>query len=97
MGLTGIPDDVIVAPATPPGVSALAIIRLSGKEAIAITQKIFTGKNLLVQPTHTLHHGLLKDGDEIIDDVVVSIFHEPNSFTKESAVEISCHGSHVIV
>ena len=91
------PEDVIVAPATPPGVSALAIIRLSGKDAIKVTQKVFVGKNLLDQPSHTLHFGLIRDGDETIDEVVVSVFREPNSFTKENCVEISCHGSHVIV
>ena len=91
------PNSVIVAPATPPGVSALAIIRLSGKEAIDITQKLFTGKNLTEQPTHTLHFGTLHDGDENIDEVVVSVFREPHSFTKENSVEISCHGSSVIV
>lgn len=90
-------ENVIVAPATPPGVSALAIIRLSGKEAIVVTQKVFVGKNLLEQPSHTLHFGLIKDGDETIDEVMVSVFREPNSFTKENAVEISCHGSQVIV
>ncbi len=89
--------DVIVAPATPPGVSALAIVRLSGKEAIAVVQKVFVGKNLLEQPSHTLHLGLIKDGDDAIDEVMVSIFHEPNSFTKENSVEISSHGSPLIV
>src|SRR6185369_14083317 len=91
------PESVIIAPATPPGVSALAIIRLSGKDAIAITQKVFEGKNLTEQPTHTLHFGLIKDGDEAIDEVVVSVFKEPFSFTKENSVEISCHGSQHIV
>ncbi len=90
-------EPVIVAPATPPGVSALAIIRLSGEDSIAITQKVFAGKNLLEQATHTLHFGLIKDGDEPIDEVVVSVFREPNSFTKENSIEISCHGSFVIV
>ena len=88
---------MIVAPATPPGVSALAIIRLSGNEAIEVVQKVFSGKNLLEQPTHTIHFGLIKDEEEAIDEVVVSIFREPNSFTKENSVEISCHGSSVIV
>lgn len=91
------PEDVIVAPATPPGVSALAIIRLSGKDAIKVTQKIFVGKNLLDQPSHTIHFGLIRDGEETIDEVVVSVFREPNSFTKENSIEISCHGSHLIV
>jgi tRNA modification GTPase len=88
---------VIVAPATPPGVSAIAVVRLSGKESINIVQKVFAGKNLSDQPTHTLHFGLIRDGDDTIDEVVVSIFREPNSFTRENSVEISCHGSHVIV
>ena len=91
------PDDVIVAPATPPGVSALAIVRLSGKDCIKVVHKVFTGKNLEDQPTHTVHFGLIKDGDEPIDEVMVSVFKEPNSFTKENSVEISCHGSQVIV
>ncbi|MEJ0055407.1 MAG: tRNA uridine-5-carboxymethylaminomethyl(34) synthesis GTPase MnmE [Bacteroidota bacterium] len=90
-------EDVIVAPATPPGVSALAIIRLSGKESISITQKVFVGKDLTRQPSHTLHFGLINDGDEAIDEVVVSVFKEPNSFTKENSIEISCHGSQLIV
>lgn len=90
-------EHVIIAPATPPGVSALAIIRLSGKDSIAITQKVFEGKNLEDQPSHTLHLGLIKDGTEAIDEVVVSIFRAPHSFTKENSVEISCHGSQVIV
>jgi tRNA modification GTPase len=88
---------VIVAPATPPGVSALAIVRLSGEDAIVLTQRVFIGKDLTKQPTHTLHLGLIQDGEDVIDEVVVSIFRAPNSFTKENSVEISCHGSHVIV
>ncbi|CAN5486475.1 tRNA uridine-5-carboxymethylaminomethyl(34) synthesis GTPase MnmE [soil metagenome] len=90
-------NNVIIAPATPPGVSALAIIRLSGKDSIALTQKLFSGKNLSEQPSHTLHFGLIKDGDDAIDEVVVSVFKEPNSFTKENSIEISCHGSQLIV
>jgi tRNA modification GTPase len=90
-------DDTIVALATAQGIGALAVIRLSGKESIAIAQKVFRGKNLLEQPTHTLHLGSLVDGDKAIDEVMVSIFKEPHSFTKENSVEISCHGSPVIV
>ncbi len=90
-------DDTIVALATAQGVSAIAVIRLSGKEAIALTQKVFHGKNLVEQASHTLHFGLIKDGEKTIDEVLVSLFKEPNSFTKENAVEISCHGSPVIV
>ena len=90
-------DDTIVALATAQGLSAIAVIRLSGKDCIAITQKVFRGKQLESQPTHTLHFGILYDGDRAIDEVLVSLFKEPNSFTKENAVEISCHGSPVIV
>ena len=59
-------DHAIVAPATPPGVSALAIVRLSGKNSIEVVQKVFVGKNLLEQDSHSLHLGLLKDGEELI-------------------------------
>jgi len=92
-----IKEDTIIALATPQGVSALAIIRLSGKDCIELTQKIFRGKDLTQQPSHTLHFGTLMDQDKPIDEVLVSIFKEGNSFTKENSVEISCHGSMVIV
>ncbi len=91
------PDPVIVAPATPPGVSALAVIRLSGQGSIELVQRIFAGKPLTDQPSHTLHLGLIKDGNEPIDEVVVSVYKAPNSFTRENSVEISCHGSPLIV
>lgn len=91
------PDPVIVAPATPPGVSALAVIRLSGKDSIALTQRVFAGKNLEDQPSHTLHLGVIKDGADPIDEVVVSVFKAPHSFTRENSIEISCHGSPLIV
>jgi tRNA modification GTPase len=90
-------SDTIIALATAQGISAIAVIRLSGSEAIAITDKLFKGKKLDKQETHTIHFGNLVDGEKIIDEVLVSIFKEPNSFTKENAVEISCHGSPVIV
>jgi tRNA modification GTPase len=90
-------QDTIVALATAQGVSAIAVVRLSGQDAISITQKVFQGKNLLEQPSHTIHFGNLKDGDKIVDEVLVSIFKAPNSFTKENSTEISCHGSPVIV
>lgn len=90
-------DDTIIALATAQGVSAIAVIRLSGKNAIGLTQKVFHGKNLEHQASHTLHFGTIKDGEKTIDEVLVSLFKEPNSFTKENAVEISCHGSPVIV
>lgn len=90
-------NDTIVALATAQGLSAIAVIRLSGEDAIAITQKVFQGKNLLEQPSHTVHFGLLRDGNKTIDEVLVTIFKAPNSFTKENSTEISCHGSPVIV
>ncbi|WP_414693319.1 tRNA uridine-5-carboxymethylaminomethyl(34) synthesis GTPase MnmE [Ohtaekwangia sp.] len=90
-------NDTIVALATAQGLSAIAVIRLSGEDAIAITQKVFSGRNLEAQPSHTVHFGTLRDGDKIIDEVLVSLFKAPNSFTKENSVEISCHGSPVIV
>ncbi|NOS54864.1 MAG: tRNA uridine-5-carboxymethylaminomethyl(34) synthesis GTPase MnmE [Cyclobacteriaceae bacterium] len=89
-------DDTIIALATPPGVSALSIIRLSGKNAIELTQNVFQGKKLGQQPSHTIHLGTIGE-DKAIDEVMVSLFKEPNSFTKENSVEISCHGSPVII
>jgi len=89
--------DTIVALSTPPGVGAIAVIRLSGKDAIAITNKVFKGKDLIEQPTHTIHFGTIRDNDKVVDEVLVSLFKEPKSFTKENVVEISCHGSPYIV
>jgi len=97
LNTNSIKEDTIIALATPQGVSALAIIRLSGKDCIELTQKIFRGKDLSQQPSHTLHFGTLMDEEKPIDEVLVSIFKEGNSFTKENSVEISCHGSMVIV
>src|SRR6478609_659262 len=90
-------NDTIVALATAQGISAIAVIRLSGHDAIDIVAKSFKGKNLLEQPTHTIHFGTLRDGEKQIDEVLISVFKGPNSFTKENAIEISCHGSLVIV
>jgi tRNA modification GTPase len=89
--------DTIVALATAQGVSAIAVIRLSGDDSIRLTQKVFKGKNLEQQPTHTIHFGTLHDDDKPIDEVLISLFKAPNSFTKENAVEISCHGSSIII
>jgi tRNA modification GTPase len=90
-------DDTIVALATAQGMSAIAVIRLSGKEAFRVTQQVFNGKKLEDQDTHTIHFGTLHDEGKLIDEVLISIFKEPNSFTKENAIEISCHGSSVII
>jgi len=90
-------DDTIIALATPQGISGIAVIRLSGKDAIRITQAVFKGKKLEEQPSHTIHLGTIHNEGKAIDEVMVSIFKEPNSFTKENVTEISCHGSPVIV
>ncbi len=90
-------DDTIVALATAQGISAIAVIRLSGKDAIDITQKVFKGKDLRAQASHTIHLGMLHDAGKNIDEVMVALFRAPNSFTKENSVEISCHGSSIIV
>jgi len=92
-----ISNDTIVALSTPPGAGAIGVIRLSGKDAITITNSVFSGKDLLKQDSHTLHFGLIKDGDTVIDEVVVSLFVAPKSYTKENVVEISCHGSNYII
>ena len=89
-------NDTIVALATVPGISAIAVIRLSGADAISITQKVFRGKNLNEQASHTIHFGRILSADEIIDEVLVSVFRAPSSFTRENSVEISCHGSPLV-
>ena len=83
----------IVALSTPQGVGAIGVIRLSGEKAIEITQKVFKGKNLLNQASHTLHFGKIVDGDTVLDEVVIALFKTPTSYTGENTVEISCHGS----
>jgi tRNA modification GTPase len=90
-------NDTIIALATPQGVGAIAVIRLSGKDAITVTNEVFFGKNLENQPSHTIHFGTIRDGEKVIDEVLVSIFKAPKSFTKENVVEISTHGSSYIV
>ncbi|TAE39343.1 MAG: tRNA uridine-5-carboxymethylaminomethyl(34) synthesis GTPase MnmE [Sphingobacteriales bacterium] len=87
----------IVALATAAGVGAIAVIRLSGIDAIHIANKIFTSKNLENLPSHTLHFGTIKDGDLLIDEVLLALFIAPQSYTKENVVEISCHGSPYII
>src|SRR5690606_33295901 len=86
-------NDTIVALATPPGVGAIGVIRLSGHNAWQIANNLFPQKNLLQQPSHTLHVGLLKDDETMIDEVVISLFKGPRSYTGEDVVEISGHGS----
>jgi tRNA modification GTPase len=86
-------DDTIIAIATPQGIGAIGVIRLSGKEAIAIINQLFVSKDLSKQLSHTLHVGLIKEKDTILDEVVVALFKTPKSYTGEDVVEISCHGS----
>lgn len=90
-------NDTIVAQSTPQGKGAIGIIRLSGKNSIKIINSIFPSKDLSKEKSHTIHFGNIKYRKEIIDEVLVSIFKEPNSYTKENIVEISCHGSNYII
>jgi len=90
--------ETIIALSTAPGVGAIAVIRLSGEDAIHITNDVFRGKNLLNEKSHTAHFGTIRNNEgEIIDEVVATLFVAPHSFTKENVVEISCHGSPYIV
>lgn len=89
-------NDSIVALATPSGAGAIAVIRISGNEAITIGNSVFKSiknKDLLNQKTHTLHLGHIIDDTKTLDEVLVSIFKGPNSYTGENTIEISCHGS----
>jgi tRNA modification GTPase len=89
-------NDTIVALATAPGLGAIAVIRLSGPKAIEITTSVFSKKSLIQQPSHTVHFGKLLNGSEVVDEVVVSIYRAPKSYTGEEVVEISCHGAPLI-
>jgi len=92
-------SDTIVALSTPPGIGALAVVRLSGPNAVAITQALFSKKNLAAQPGHTLHYGTLRDptSGQVLDEVVAALYRAPRSYTREDVVEISGHGSDFIV
>jgi tRNA modification GTPase len=96
MALYSNPDDTIAALATPGGTGAIGVIRLSGKDAISITNRVFRGKDLLRQSSHTIHFGRIMQGEEELDEVLVSLFIAPRSYTGENVVEISCHGSSFI-
>lgn len=92
-------NDTVVALATPSGAGAIAIIRVSGPDAIKMVAPLFkakSNKNIQDQPSHTLHLGNLTDGERILDEVLISIFHGPRSYTGENTIEISCHGSQYI-
>lgn len=90
-------NDTIVAQSTPQGKGAIGIIRLSGKNSITIINSIFPSKDLSKEKSHTIHYGNIEYENDIIDEVLVSIFKEPKSYTKENIVEISCHGSNFII
>jgi tRNA modification GTPase len=93
----GILEDTIIAIVTPPGIGAISVIRLSGTDAFESIDRIFLGKaKIKNSKTHAIHYGKLYDDNEIIDDVLVSVFKEPNSYTGEDTIEISHHGSPLI-
>lgn len=84
-------EDTIVAISSSAGAGAISIIRLSGSDALNIASKVFT-KDLTEVDTHTIHYGYIKDGEEKIDEVLVSVMKSPKTFTREDIVEINCHG-----
>lgn len=86
-------DDTIVALATPPGVGAIGVIRISGPQALPIIDQLFPAKKISAQPSHTLHVGLLEFKGTKLDEVVVSLYKSPRSYTGEDVIEISAHGS----
>ena len=92
-------NDTIIALATASGAGAIAVLRVSGTEALSISYILFKSihnKQLIDQPTHTVHLGHIIDGERVLDEVLVSIFKNPQSYTGEDVVEISCHGSSYI-
>lgn len=95
--MTTLPNDTIIALATASGVGAIAVIRISGPDAIRIVNNCFNSKfgkkELTKVKSHTMHLGNLMDGKRTVDEVLVSIFKNPNSYTGENVVEINCHGS----
>jgi tRNA modification GTPase len=90
-------DDTICALSTPNAPGAIGVIRLSGEKAIEIANAVFEGKDLSKQKGQTLHFGKIKKGDEVIDEVMLSLFKGPHSYTGEDVIEISCHGSPFIL
>src|SRR3954451_3329814 len=86
-------DDTIIAFATPPGIGAIGVIRLSGTKSIEIVDQLFTSKNLSAQKSHTIHVGYLKQNNRLLDEVTISLYRGPRSYTGEDVVEIGCHGS----
>jgi tRNA modification GTPase len=90
-------NETIVALATPNGIGAIAVIRLSGLDAITIANSVWKGKDLTEQASHTIHFGHIVDGDVVLDEVLVSLFVAPKSYTRENVVEVSCHASGYII
>ncbi len=86
-------DDTIVALATAPGIGAIGVIRLSGARTFQVMNELFPSKDLNAMPSHTLQVGLLKHGEAVLDEVVLSLYKSPKSYTGEDIIEISCHGS----
>ncbi|MBQ2183676.1 MAG: tRNA uridine-5-carboxymethylaminomethyl(34) synthesis GTPase MnmE, partial [Lachnospiraceae bacterium] len=92
--------DTITAICTALSPSGIGIIRVSGEDAISITDKIFKGadkKKLAESESHTIHYGHIVDGDEIIDEVLVMLMKAPKSYTMEDVVEIDCHGGILVL
>lgn len=89
-------DDTIAALATPQGVGAIGVIRVSGAGSFTMVNALFPSKNLMDLASHTLHVGLLKQGAVVLDEVVLALFKGPRSYTGEDVIEISCHGSNYI-
>ena len=87
-------QDTIVAPITAPGIGAVCVIRLSGADAISVADRFFNGKKLSTEKSHTVHFGTIRDEQNaIIDEVLLTLFKNPKSYTGEDTIEISCHGS----
>lgn len=93
--------DTIAAVATSLGNSGIGIIRVSGSDAISVVNRIFRGKkkdkDLFDVSSHTVHYGVIQDGEEILDEVLVLVMHGPHSYTAEDTVEIDCHGGTLVM
>lgn len=89
--------ETICALSTPQGVGAIGVIRVSGEHTFEIVNKIFKGKDLTKVDSHTIHFGTIRDGEVVVDEVLIAVFKTPKSFTKEDVAEISCHGSDYII
>ncbi len=93
--LTG--NDTICAISTPPGLGAISVIRLSGPDAIEISKKVFRPRekdmDISHAASHTVHFGTIGDSKELLDEVLLTVFRAPHSYTGEDVTEISCHGS----